>query len=747
MNSFRRELGPYDANVLLSRPPWVYTTPNRSDIPFIESKPTPLYARADGRFGIEDYILWPQSHSEAYPWAPCVLRRPPTDDIRHHQYWFLWDDLTRADWYSPPGSSWQNMGVLHYDIYNIIHNAMQPLVHRVVEASRQGIMPIQVTVALNALRATLARLRDLPMSYRDLVLQFTQAQRLALDLLAMEVFHTQMFARMMQRAQVYPLRSEFIGCHTNSPTTVENMFYAGIPVVFMRPSRILTPSQLRVRRIADDFAPVSPDIVTAEWPNNPCKRLHDGASGTRRFQMSRPHGRYFEDLVPLEDIAEPIPDLHPFITTPSVTLAQRQLTPQDDNCDFDMAHNEQEEVAPANDVRADSPPTTSAIASQVQKYSNKGSKRARNPPPAKQQMQPNSRKGKKIGQSPITTSHFIVTNVRVAAAHAAGKAIARTMPSIQGQPSAKNRNKFGPVASHLMPPYCPEWLAALKAVDRLSPNHSIPKSRTGLMYPDPGYFASVTPLNRSFAIPAWLSIRAARCGQLLYPSRAEMRVLPTPVWRYFFFIYRQEPGGPGTCDTSVPSLTDDPNTAIGAATAMFGPEAVASMNHTVQEVFWRGQTYTVLDGAIRDMGSDTIREIIWELCELNWRYELLALDKLAAPHMWVDEDTAGQRVSELLLVFAPSSSFVLTHAPFPTENSSIVATTPAARMPALAALRRVMSVWRNSPDFMGDSTSSAPAQALADVHSSVFEAKTLLLYCQTFFDYFHRAPILPCRLP
>lgn len=397
MNSFRRELGPYDAQVLLSRPPWVFTSPNRSDIPLIEVQPAPLYARADGRFGLEDYILWPQSHSEAYPWAPCVLRRPPIDDVRHHKYWFLWDNLTQEDWYSPPGSSWQKMGVLHYEIYNIFYNAMQPIVHRAVEATRKGIIPIYVTVALNALRATLARLRDLPMSYRDLVLQFTQAQRLGLDLLAMEAFHSQMFARMMQRAQVYPLRSELIGCYTNNPTTVENMYHAGIPVVYIRPARILTPSQLQVRRIADDFAAVSPDIVTAEWPNNPCKRLHDGASGTRRFQMSRPLGRYFEDLVPLEDIAEPVPDLRPFITTPSLPSAQRELPPRHDESDFDLSHNEQEEVAVACEIRADSLPIASPITPKVQTYPKKGSKHARDPPSAKQRVQTQSRKGKKIG--------------------------------------------------------------------------------------------------------------------------------------------------------------------------------------------------------------------------------------------------------------------------------------------------------------------------------------------------------------
>lgn len=746
MNSFRRDLGPYDANVFLSREPWIFTSPNRSDIPFIEVEPTALYARADGRFGLEDYTVWPQSHSEAYPWAPCVLRRPAIDDIRDHVYWFLWDNLTKMDWHSPPGSSWQHTGVLHPDSYHVIYQAMQPLLHRAVEASRHADTPNYVTVAINCLRATMARLRDLPMSYRDLILQFTQAQRLGLDLLAMEAFHSHIFTRMIQRAQVYPLRSEFIGCYTNNPTTVENMYYAGVPVVYIRPVRLVTPSQLRIRRIANDFAAVPPDVVTAEWPKQPCKRLHDGASGTRRFQMSRPLGRYFEDLDTLEDIPAPTPDMRPFLLSPSTLPAPLDQSPQPDDEPSPFSPHEVQDFTVDLDLQQDSSLIASGMPSKTEVATRAGKhpKRAR---PAKQQVQKNSRKGRKICKSRFTLFKFILIDVDIAAGHGAGKALPRPMPSVQGQPLSRNRNKFLPVLSPLMPPYCPEWLAALRAVDRFSPTHTIPKRRTGLMYPDPAYFASVTPLNRSFALPAWLSIRATRCGQMLYPSRAEMRVLPTSVWRYFFFINRQEPGGPGTLDTSVPSLTDEPHTAIAAARAMFGPEAVASMNRNIREVFWRGQAYTVVDGAIQNISTEAVREIIWEVAELNWRYELLALDKLAAPQMWLDDDAAGQRITDLLLVFSPSSSFVLTHAPFPTEESSIVATTRAARMPALVALRRVMLAWSNTSDTIEDFTSSTSGQSFDDVHSIAFEAKTLWLYCQTFYDYFHRAPVVPCRLP
>lgn len=210
-NAFRGVMTPYDATALLCRRPWVFTSPNLSHIPFVETQPTPLHARADGRFGLEDYVQWPQAHSEAYPWAPCVLRKPPGHEWEQHEYWFLWENLTLSDWVAPPGTSWQGLGVLRDVLVSVLQREMEPISTRALHASRTGGLPLYVVVAVDALQATLARLRDLPMSYRDLVLQFTQAQRLAIDLLAMEAYHSRMFHRMMQRRTVYPLRPELMG--------------------------------------------------------------------------------------------------------------------------------------------------------------------------------------------------------------------------------------------------------------------------------------------------------------------------------------------------------------------------------------------------------------------------------------------------------------------------------------------------------------------------------------------------------
>lgn len=280
----------------------------------------------------------------------------------------------------------------------------------------------------------------------------------------------------------------------------------------------------------------------------------------------------------------------------------------------------------------------------------------------------------------------------------------------------------------------------------------VPKQCTGLMYPDPVFMASVTAPNRAFALAAWLSIRAARCGQMLYPSAPQMPVVSSSVWRQFFWVYKRR-RSPTTAlplepsDTGNPSLDYKLDAATAAAQSMFGAEMVASMSKTSREVFWKAKAYDVVDGALVGIGPQAVKEIVWELAELNWRYELLTLDKYAAPHLWMQEDTAGHRISAILSVYSPSSSFVLTHSPFPTENISICAPTRAQQLHAFTALRRLMCEWPGCPVAIQRAVSTYIPSSSDCPESSVVESETMCFYCQTFYEYFHRPPTIPCQLP
>lgn len=466
------------------------------------------------------------------------------------------------------------------------------------------------------------------------------------------------------------------------------------------------------------------DIVTDGWPSSPCRILHDGASGTRRFQMSCPHGRYFEDLPSLPDVREDMPDMHPFLLdepmrpppSPRYFASDNPSGVDEDAVDPDNAS--------AGASPSCSPSHATASRSQATVFGGGVSK------PTKATNSRKQRKAQHRGCS-------VYVGIRPHDDHLA------LLP---------NRDKWAPPQSDLMPPMCPEWRAALPAVNRSAQRRtSVHKARAGLMYPDPAYLVSVAHVNRALVVAAWLSIRPACCGQMLYPTISMMPVIPAAVWRQFFWIYRRQPVVTGvlaasTADTGDPAVDCKLDAATEAAKAMFGPELVNTMNKTSREVFWRATAYDVVEGRVVNMGHKAIREIVWELAELNWRYELLTLDKFAAPHMWLDSDGAFSRVSTILLVSGHSSSFILTNALFPACNFSVSADSRAGRLKAFTALRRIMADWQGCPAAIKEAISDYVPSSSECPEARVVEAQTMLFYCQSFFDYFRSPPVLPCRL-
>lgn len=317
----------------------------------------------------------------------------------------------------------------------------------------------------------------------------------------------------------------------------------------------------------------------------------------------------------------------------------------------------------------------------------------------------------------------------------------RVQPSQAPQPA--NRDKWAPLIHDLMPPPSIQWSAARQRVNQNATlKTDVSKAHAGLMYPDPAYFVACDPRVRSAAIAAWLSIRASRCGQMAYPEHQQMPVVSATTWRRFFQIWIRRP-------TALPSMTVTDavhDEATAAARRMFGDDMIALMRNTSHEVFWNSEPIAVVDGVAQNLEPQIIRQIHWELLELNWRYELMALDKVAAPHQWAGEDIANKRVDTILLVFSPFPSFILTDGPFPTEQTSASAASHIDRLPALKALRRVMVDWKGCTSLIKIAqvhellTTECPEAALLEEHTMDF-------YCQTFFEYFHRPPILPALLP
>ncbi|KAF7965170.1 hypothetical protein HWV62_45274 [Athelia sp. TMB] len=211
-------------------------------------------------------------------------------------------------------------------------------------------------------------------------------------------------------------------------------------------------------------------------------------------------------------------------------------------------------------------------------------------------------------------------------------------PAVAALPKAVNHDKWVLAVGGIMPPQSPPWEAAKARVNRHAKlNYSVPKESAGLMYPDPSYINGIQPANRGAAAAAWLSIRGARCGQMAYPDLYTMPVASSTTWRHFFALWRRKPSDFLAGDQSV-------DAAVAAARSMFGPEMVNMMKDTFTQVFWNGQPFDVIDGAVVHMSDSTYTQVAWELMELNWRYEVMALDRILAPAQWKDKESSDRRI-------------------------------------------------------------------------------------------------------
>lgn len=172
------------------------------------------------------------------------------------------------------------------------------------------------------------------------------------------------------------------------------------------------------------------------------------------------------------------------------------------------------------------------------------------------------------------------------------------------------------------------------------------------------------------------------------------------------------------------------------------------------DVYWKGVLVkTAYD--LRTQETDLafhdglIQEVVWDLYEHNFRLELLALDRCVIPRDGLNEASILAR-DYLVSDCFPRREFIF--ADFPKKDVGLGAKNWEDRKEYVEAFRVLLSAW---PGEAGRDL----GHMVAGRHSrpNLFEAKetdvlnvehiAYPFYCQTFFDYFGRAPTLPHQLP
>jgi hypothetical protein len=248
------------------------------------------------------------------------------------------------------------------------------------------------------------------------------------------------------------------------------------------------------------------------------------------------------------------------------------------------------------------------------------------------------------------------------------------------------------------------------------------------IFPDPGLFIHGRTATKY--IESWLRIREV---WLMRVAKEESLALSNQSWRTYLSI---DNSVPGKGDTKAARRRQETLDMLLPNTDMYS--GVEKGSGSMGTIVWQGGEYA--PGALPS--ENVVREILWELYELNFIHELQSLDRRACQNL--DPSSASQifdRQVEISQCF-PTSSF--RHVSIPSENRGLADDNFEMRFVFVKALVYVMKSWKgDKPGLL--------AGDLVDLQLTRDSARELekvvaKYYCQQFFNYFGRAAQVPHRL-
>lgn len=285
-------------------------------------------------------------------------------------------------------------------------------------------------------------------------------------------------------------------------------------------------------------------------------------------------------------------------------------------------------------------------------------------------------------------------------------------------PRHHGRNKFQSITDlPIAPLSIPAWSSALAAVNdnpsRVDERYRSPDDRK-YVFPDPGIFLGANEVRRAKYFLTWQAIEPVFIHRLLTSTAPP---LSNQEWR---------------------------DILIGSLEFKSSDSACAK----AQE-----HAYRLLGSAMDDLSLNTTdpatpppppvtdleaREILWRLSELNFRFELLALNKRAGP-AGRDEFERDQAVRNALQLQS------LQAVDIETSIKGIRSGHWRSRLPSLLRLATLMREW--SGDKPLPLVQDIPFGEYNELNTGVLEDAVARFYTDTFFVFFGRAAVIPTRLP
>ncbi|KIK13792.1 hypothetical protein PISMIDRAFT_75437, partial [Pisolithus microcarpus 441] len=252
-------------------------------------------------------------------------------------------------------------------------------------------------------------------------------------------------------------------------------------------------------------------------------------------------------------------------------------------------------------------------------------------------------------------------------------------------------------------------------------------------FPKPTLFANVASLqHKKTYLLNWLATRP------LWISRVDVcppSKFPSPqMWRDFL--------------NTISISTEQPSSTYSAASKsavrdILGDDIVhlaQGLAGAPEAITWHGMEVQV--ASLSDPPLQFMRSLLWELYELIFHYELLALDRVLAAHLWTSDESRITRQTLLYSIFPGESGLVMWSEPLPQgpQQLGLCASNMQVALPFLNNFRELLSAWPGAPPRL-----HTPAELDGQGNALVYKYFSLAcqFYVQTAFIYLGHQPSLP----
>ncbi|KAJ7615140.1 hypothetical protein DFH06DRAFT_1013510 [Mycena polygramma] len=291
-------------------------------------------------------------------------------------------------------------------------------------------------------------------------------------------------------------------------------------------------------------------------------------------------------------------------------------------------------------------------------------------------------------------------------------------PPPPAMPVHPGRDKFQPLGGRPeMPALIPSWQKGLSAVNaRVAPAHNPRPEDKRYVFPEPALLASPDdPKARQLRLHHWCMMRDAFLYRLLH-ARPGTLALISQEWRDVLAGNIRSASGKGVKSAERRGLIEELLSPALTACGIENQDTIPADRDTIPLI-----------------SDKEAQEIIWEIAETSFRIELVALDRRV---------TGYNRREQCCGCFPERMLFDI---PIELSKRGFADMQVTRRHQYVVRLAKLMLLWPDAPRSLRDAQLELE-RAWSESEMRKLEDDVAAFYCQSFYDYFGRAPVIPMRI-